>query len=48
MAIEIKQHQSKWRIKIEHEEWEFENRETLDKNLKQILDIKQSSGRIKY
>jgi len=48
MGITIKQHQGKWRIEIDHEEWEFESREILDKSLKEILDIKQQGGRIKY
>lgn len=47
MAITIKQRGEKWRMIIQEEELEFEDREKLDKNLKIILDLKQEYGGLK-
>lgn len=47
MAITIKQRWEKWRMIIQEEELEFEDREKLDKNLKIILDLKQEYGGLK-
>lgn len=47
MAITIKQRGEKWRMIIQDEELEFENRKKLDENLKTILDLKEKYGKIK-
>ena len=47
MGIKIKQAGTKWRISIEDEEWEFESRAEMEKNLKTILDMKEKKGQIK-
>jgi len=47
MAIKIKLNQEKWRIEIDSEEWEFEDRKDFDTNLKILLDLKQNNGRLK-
>jgi len=46
MAIKIKQYEKKWRIEIEREEWEFENRADVDYYIKLLLGIKEDYGRI--
>ena len=48
MGIILKQHQGKWKIEIEHEEWEFMTKTDFDKALKDILEIKDKNGRIRY
>ena len=45
MTIKITQYGEKWRIGIEHEVWEFDDRKDFDENLKTILDIKDKKGR---
>lgn len=47
MAIEIKQYNKKWRIEIQSEEWEFENRISMEKGLKILLDLKEKRGQVK-
>jgi hypothetical protein len=46
MAITIKQNGETWRVLIENEEWNFNDRKDLDENLKKILDIKEKKGRL--
>ena len=46
MVITIKQHGEKWKMIINNEEWEFEDRKDFDDNLKIILDTKEKKGRI--
>jgi len=45
--ITIKMYKEKWRININEEDFEFENREDFDACLKVILDLKDKFGRIK-
>lgn len=45
--IEISMYQNKWRIKVNEEVWEFEDRVSLDNILNQILSIKDCWGKIK-
>lgn len=47
MGITIKIYDGKWRIEIENEKWEFENRKELDIGLKTLLDLKDKKGRVK-
>lgn len=36
----------KWRIEIDNEEWEFEDRKEMEANLKILLDMKERKGDI--
>ena len=47
MAIKIRQHGQKWRVELQEEEWEFENRADMEKGLKTLLDLKEKKGQIK-
>jgi len=46
MGIKIKQNRMKWRIEIDNEEWEFEDRKEMEANLKILLDMKERKGDI--
>jgi hypothetical protein len=46
MGITITQRGEKWRMRIQDEVWEFENKETFEKHLKEVLDLKEKHGRI--
>lgn len=46
MALSIKQHGSKWRIAIDHEEWELDSRADLDSAIKTLLDLKEKKGQL--
>ena len=45
--IKIKMHEHKWRIEIENEEWEIEDRKKFDETLKKLLDMKGEFGKIR-
>jgi hypothetical protein len=45
--IKIKQHQQKWRISIENEEFEFSTRKEMEAILKLLLDTKEKSGNLR-
>lgn len=47
MAITIKKYNSKWRIAIESENWEFEDLKELQNNLDILLKLKDKFGNIK-
>jgi hypothetical protein len=44
--IEIKQIGEKWRIAIKNEEWEFDSLNSLENTLKQILNLKNTYGKL--
>jgi len=44
--IQIKMHDYAWRIKITDEKWEFENRNQLNETLKELLNFKETFGKI--
>ena len=46
MAILLKMHEGKWRIKIVEEEWEFSNLSELLKVNETICKLKDKNGRI--
>lgn len=48
MGITIRQQREKWNLSIDNEVWEFEDRETMERHLKVILDIKENKGRVKF
>jgi hypothetical protein len=45
--ITIKQHNKKWRIKIENEEWEFEDAQRFREELLKLISIKEEHGQVK-
>ena len=45
MGIKIKLRKDKYRLLIEQEEFEFENRSQMEAILKLFLDLKESRGR---
>jgi hypothetical protein len=47
MSIKIKQYALKWRLEIEHEEFEFDSRKDMELSLTKILDIKEKKGQLK-
>ena len=47
MGIKIKQQQEKWRLELDNEEWQFDNRKDMEDGLKILLDLKEKKGRIK-
>ena len=47
MGITIKQHNEKWKLFIENEEWQFDDRKSMENAIKVLLDIKERNGRIK-
>jgi hypothetical protein len=47
MGIKIKMDRENWRIQIDNEEWEFKSRAEMESNLKVLLDMKESKGRIR-
>lgn len=47
MAIKIKQNGQKWRVELQEEEWEFEDRTDMEKGLKTLLDLKEKKGQIR-
>lgn len=44
--IQIKQRNKKWTLKVVEEEWEFPDRVSMEKTLKQLLDVKAEHGQI--
>jgi hypothetical protein len=46
--ISIKQRQDKWRMEIKEEEFEFENKEELLKQITSFLELKNKYGKIKH
>lgn len=47
MSITIKQRQKKWRLEINQEEWEYPDRESMEIDLKELLDMKVDKGELK-
>lgn len=46
MALQIRQHDKKWRILIANEEWEFEKLKEAKECLIKLLDYKEKKGEI--
>lgn len=46
MALTIKQYGKKWRLSIDHEEWELDSREDLENAVKTLLDLKEKKGQL--
>lgn len=46
MSLIIKKHNNGWRIRIDAEEWEFDNKEQMGEALEKIIDMKEEHGNI--
>jgi hypothetical protein len=44
--IAIKQNDTKWRLQILNEEWEFKDRQTFEKVLLELIQMKYSFGQL--
>ena len=45
--IGIKQNGEKWNMIIKEEQWQFETREQMEDILKNLLDMKETHGKLK-
>ena len=47
MAIKISQAGEKWRLAIIEEEWEFPSREKMEEELRRLLNMKETYGKVR-
>jgi len=47
MSIKIEMRESKWRMTIESESWEFDNQADMLNELNNLLTLKNTHGRLK-
>ena len=45
--ISIRQYGKKWRIEVNNEVWEAEDRKDMESIVKQLLDLKELKGQLK-
>ena len=46
-VIKIKQHNDKWRIELENEEWQVNDIDKLEELMSKIIKLKKEYGQIK-
>ena len=47
MSIVIKMRDNKWIIQLKDEQWLFEDKQYFEKNLRDLIELKEKYGKIK-
>lgn len=47
MSFSVRQYESKWRITIHNEEWEFEDDTEMKKVFDKLIEFKKAHGQLK-
>lgn len=45
--LKIYMNEKKWKIAIENEVWEFEDKNKMGEELKHLIEVKETNGRLK-